>query len=51
MAPYTSFKYVVWANLGTGSHYVLGVARRASEDDMYEGYFIPEGTIVIPNAW
>lgn len=33
------------------SNYTIGVARRASEDDIYEGYFIPKGTNVIPNAW
>ncbi|OCH91964.1 cytochrome P450 [Obba rivulosa] len=29
----------------------LGVAHRSSEDDVYEGYFIPKSTIVIPNVW
>lgn len=28
-----------------------GVAHLLTEDDSYNGYFIPEGTIVIPNAW
>ncbi|KAI9450250.1 cytochrome P450 [Russula earlei] len=29
----------------------LGVAHAASEDDWYEGMFIPKGSICIPNAW
>jgi len=29
----------------------LGIARRTARDDIYEGYFIPEGTIVMPNVW
>jgi cytochrome P450 len=29
----------------------LGVAHRSTEDDWYEGMFIPKGTICIPNAW
>ncbi|OCH91972.1 cytochrome P450 [Obba rivulosa] len=29
----------------------LGVAHRNSEDDEYEGYFIPKSTLVIPNVW
>ncbi|KAK7461271.1 hypothetical protein VKT23_008447 [Stygiomarasmius scandens] len=29
----------------------LSIARRTAEADVYEGYFIPEGTIVIPNVW
>ncbi|OCH86925.1 cytochrome P450 [Obba rivulosa] len=29
----------------------LGIAHRSSEDDVYEGYFIPKSTIVIPNVW
>jgi cytochrome P450 len=29
----------------------LGVAHRSTEDDWYEGMFIPKGTICIPNVW
>ncbi|PPR03920.1 hypothetical protein CVT24_008105 [Panaeolus cyanescens] len=29
----------------------LGIAHCSSEDDEYEGYFIPKGTIVMGNAW
>ncbi|KAJ2936602.1 hypothetical protein H1R20_g490, partial [Candolleomyces eurysporus] len=29
----------------------LGIAHATSEDDVYEGYFIPEGTVVIGNVW
>ncbi|KAI0770765.1 cytochrome P450 [Irpex lacteus] len=29
----------------------LGVPHRVSEDDFYNGFFIPAGTIIIPNAW
>ena len=29
----------------------LGVAHQLSQDDVYEGYFIPKGTTVIPNIW
>lgn len=29
----------------------ISVPHRASEDDWYEGHFIPKGTIVIPNVW
>jgi cytochrome P450 len=28
-----------------------GLAHATTEDDVYEGYFIPKGTTVIPNAW
>lgn len=24
---------------------------RCTEDDFYEGYFIPKGTVIIPNVW
>lgn len=24
---------------------------RSTEDDFYDGYFIPKGTVVIPNVW
>ncbi|KAJ6625069.1 cytochrome P450 [Mycena sp. CBHHK59/15] len=29
----------------------LGVPHRAMEDDVYNGYFIPAGTIIIANQW
>lgn len=29
----------------------LGVPHRSTEDDVYEGYFIPRGTDVFPNQW
>jgi cytochrome P450 len=29
----------------------LGLPHAATEDDWYEGMFIPKGTICIPNAW
>lgn len=29
----------------------LGVPHASAEDDEYEGHFIPQGTIVIPNCW
>jgi len=29
----------------------LGIARRAMQDDVYDGYDIPRGSMVIPNIW
>jgi cytochrome P450 len=29
----------------------LGVAHRVSEDDVFNGYFIPAGSIVVGNTW
>ncbi|KAL7281056.1 hypothetical protein ACG7TL_004358 [Trametes sanguinea] len=29
----------------------LGMPHRSSEDDQYQGYFIPKGTLVIANMW
>ncbi|KAL4252232.1 cytochrome P450 family protein [Abortiporus biennis] len=29
----------------------LGVPHATSEDDVYKGYFIPKGSVVIPNIW
>jgi Cytochrome P450 len=29
----------------------LGVAHATMEDDVYNGYFIPKGTTVLPNTW
>jgi len=28
-----------------------GVPHVATEDDVYKGYFIPKGAIVVPNVW
>lgn len=35
-----------WCPLSSG-----GFPHRSIEDDVYEGYFIPKGTIVLPNVW
>ncbi|EGN98514.1 hypothetical protein SERLA73DRAFT_169465 [Serpula lacrymans var. lacrymans S7.3] len=29
----------------------LGVAHASSEDDVYNGFFIPKGSIIVPNIW
>ncbi|TFK49132.1 cytochrome P450 [Heliocybe sulcata] len=29
----------------------LSLPRMTAEDDVYEGYFVPKGTIVMPNVW
>ncbi|OCH93209.1 cytochrome P450 [Obba rivulosa] len=29
----------------------LSIARRTAEDDVYNGYRIPKGTVVVPNVW
>lgn len=29
----------------------LGAPHRLTEDDVYKGYFIPKGTIIIANQW
>ena len=28
-----------------------GLAHRSREDDIHDGYFIPKGSIIIPNNW
>lgn len=29
----------------------IGVPHRTTEDDVYNGYFIPEGSVVMANQW
>ena len=29
----------------------LGIPHMSSEDDEYDGYFIPKGTLIIGNVW
>ncbi|KAG2356565.1 cytochrome P450 [Suillus spraguei] len=33
------------------SHFPLGVAHVTTDDDVYDGYFIPKGTMVMVNQW
>lgn len=35
-----------WHNIGP-----LAAPHASTEDDVYEGYFIPKGTVVCPNVW
>jgi cytochrome P450 len=35
----------------TPLHYLAGVAHRATKSDVYEGHFIPAGSMIIPNVW
>ncbi|KAJ8086181.1 hypothetical protein PM082_005004 [Marasmius tenuissimus] len=29
----------------------IGVPHRSVQDDVHEGYFIPKGSLIIPNIW
>ena len=29
----------------------MGIPHMSSEDDFYEGYFIPKGSLIMPNIW
>lgn len=29
----------------------LGMPHRVTEDDLYEGYYLPKGSVVIANIW
>jgi cytochrome P450 len=30
---------------------MTGLAHRVTKDDIHDGYFIPKGSLVIPNIW
>ena len=30
---------------------MTGVPHRVSEDDIHDGYYIPKGSLIIPNIW
>ncbi|KAJ4478446.1 cytochrome P450 [Lentinula aciculospora] len=44
-------KAVIKETMRWNPAFPLGVARRSSEGYVYEGHFIPKGTIVMPNIW
>jgi cytochrome P450 len=29
----------------------MGVAHSVSDDDVYDGYYIPKGSVIMPNIW
>ena len=29
----------------------MGVPHQTTEDDIYEGYYIPKGALILPNIW
>lgn len=29
----------------------MGTAHKSTEDDIYKGYFIPKGALLLPNIW
>lgn len=33
------------------AHESLGIPRSTSQEDLYKGYRIPKGTVVMPNVW
>jgi hypothetical protein len=35
----------------TGRNHLAGVSHRVTKSDVYEGFFIPAGSTVIPNVW
>jgi cytochrome P450 len=34
-----------------GQVFPLGVAHILTEDDLYDGYLLPKGSIILPNIW
>ncbi|KAG1761924.1 cytochrome P450 [Suillus occidentalis] len=42
---------IVWECLRWNPVLPMGLARLVSSDDEYNGYFIPNGTSVLPNVW
>ncbi|KZT05964.1 cytochrome P450 [Laetiporus sulphureus 93-53] len=43
--------WIVWECLRWNPVTPLGIAHSITENDVYEGYLIPEGTTVLPNVW
>nr|AEB40221.1 cytochrome P450 monooxygenase [Antrodia cinnamomea] len=43
--------WIVWECLRWNPVGPLAAPHTLTEDDNYEGYFIPKGTVVIPNVW
>lgn len=54
MASSSSFEYDVFSLLLATHLFAytsVGIARMATKDDIYEGYTVPKGTIIVPNVW
>ncbi|THH18678.1 hypothetical protein EW146_g2331, partial [Bondarzewia mesenterica] len=47
--PYVS--NIIWECLRWNPVVPLGVPHATTQDDVYEGYWIPKGTTIIPNIW
>ncbi|OBZ80086.1 O-methylsterigmatocystin oxidoreductase [Grifola frondosa] len=43
--------WVVWECLRWNPVTPFGLAHQVIEDDVYDGYWIPKGTTIIPNVW
>jgi len=43
--------WIVWECLRWNPVAPLGNAHRTTEDDVYNGYFIPKGTTILTNIW
>lgn len=37
--------------VGSTNLHLIAVPHRVTQDDYYDGYFIPKGSLLIPNLW
>ena len=51
VTPICTFAHSLLSMSWNHIHFILAVPHLLMQDDVYKGYRLPKGTVIVPNAW